>query len=682
VELAAGESRRITFVLAAGASRADALGTIERFRDPEAIDAGFSAAQSAARERLERLALSLDDADAANALAGALLYGDPRLTAPADVLQSAGSDAQVRAELGIPGARAVVTVRCDEPGAARQWERLLSLHRYWREHGVDSHLVALGAPPSLEASEPGVHVAGAWDGAARAALEAGARIAVCDASLANLIQPLDPSTAGAGDDGLARGEVPPRRRAPRRVRETLHFDNGYGGFSADGREYVVRLDALRHGGHRRPPLPWVNVIANPGFGTLVSESGAGCTWCGNSREHRITPWSNDPLLDPHGETLHVVESATGAMWSPMPGPSPHPSAYEVRHGLGYSVYRLEAEGVRHETLVTVDREAPVKLVRVRLTNLGEEPRALALVWQARLVLGSEDSVARRTLTSRDVSSGALLARNPAAGAWSGAVAFSHVVTSEPAEQTFTTDRTAFLGRQAHASRPRALRNAGAFDGATGAMHDPCFAWRVAFTLEAGQSREVAFLLGEGADEAAAAELAARFSTPESIAGATSGAREAWDALVSRVQISTPAPELDLMVNGWLPYQTLSCRLWGRSAFYQSGGAYGFRDQLQDSMSLLALEPGRARAQIVLNAQHQFAEGDVLHWWHPPLSQGMRTRFADDLLWLPFLTAHYLHTPATGACSTSPHGSSPRASWPPARTRSTWSRAIRRERERL
>jgi len=643
VQLAAGESRRITFVLAAGASRAEAIGAMARFGDPAAIDAGFSAAQSAARERLERLGLSPDDADAANALAGALLYGDPRLAAPAGVLQSAGSDTQVRAELGIAGSRAVVTVRCDEPAAARHWERLTRLHRYWRELGVESHLVALGAAPTLAASEPGVHVAGAWDRAARSALEAGARIAVCEATLACLLKPLEPAAASASDDGPARGEVPPRRRAPRRVRETLHFDNGYGGFSADGREYVVRLDALRHGGHRRPPLPWVNVIANPGFGTLVSESGAGFTWSGNSREHRLTPWANDPLLDPHGETLHLVESATGATWSPLPGPAPHPSAYEVRHGLGYTVYRLEAESLRHETLVTVDREAPVKLVRVRLTNLGEEPRALALVWQARLVLGSDDSVARRTLTSRDATSGALLARNPAAGAWSGAVAFSHAVTGDAAELAFTTDRTAFLGRQAHASRPRALRTPGAFDGATGAMHDPCFAWRVAFTLEAGESREVAFLLGEGADEAAAVALAARFSTADSIATATSGAREAWDALVSRVQIATPSRELDLMVNGWLPYQTLSCRLWGRSAFYQSGGAYGFRDQLQDAMSLLALEPERSRAQIVLNAQHQFAEGDVLHWWHPPLSQGMRTRFADDLLWLPFLTAHYLRT---------------------------------------
>ncbi len=645
VDLAPGASCRITFVLAAGATRANALGALANFRDDASADRAFSAAQSAARVELERLALSPEEAETAASLAGALLYGDPRLAAPEEVMRTAGSDTSVRTALGIADARPVVTVRCDEPGAAAHWERLTRMHRYWSTHGIESALVALGAAPPLGSREAGVLVAIALDPAARLALEAGARIVVCDATLPRLERPLEVAPETSAADGTRSGELPPRRRAPRRVREALRFDNGYGGFSADGLEYVVRLDSLRHGGHRRPPQPWVNVIANPRFGTLVSESGAGFTWSGNSREHRLTPWANDPLLDPPGETLHVLDRSSGLAWSPMPGPSPHPSAYEVRHGLGYTVYRLEAESLRHETLVTVDREAPVKLVRVRLTNLDGEPRELSLVWQARLVLGPDNTIARRIVTSHDAESGALLARNPASGAWSDAMTFSRVVPGGEADLAFTTDRAAFLGRQGSAARPRAVRVSAAFDGATGPMHDPCFAWCVTFALAPGESREIAFVLGEGADEAEARSLATRFSTAEAVTQATTGTREAWDALVSRVQVSTPAPELDLMVNGWLPYQTLSCRLWGRSALYQSGGAYGFRDQLQDALSLMPLAPERARAQIVLNAQHQFAEGDVLHWWHPPLSQGMRTRFADDLLWLPFLTATYLR--ATG-----------------------------------
>jgi cyclic beta-1,2-glucan synthetase len=641
VELASGEKKRVTFVLAAGVTRGDALASVARFRDASAIESAFSAAQAAARELHESLGLSPQDAEQAAALAGALLYGDPALSARLETAGEPGSDAAVRSSLGIPGSHAVVTVRCDEPGAAAEWETLARMHRHWRAHGIESALVALGAAPNLASRAPGVHVAASLEARARQALEAGARIAVTEATLARVKQPLEPGH-GSDASGAARVESPPRRRPPRREREALRFENGHGGFSADGREYVVRLDALRHGGHRHPPLPWVNVIANAAFGTLVSESGAGFTWSGNSREHRLTPWSNDPLLDPHGETLHLLDPGSGLAWSPLPGPAPHPAAYEVRHGLGYSVFQLEAESLRHETLVTVDASLPVKLVRVRLTNRGEEPRALVLIWQAKLVLGPDETLARRTVTAFDAASGAMLARNPAAGAWSDAVAFARAVTGGAAELAHTTDRAAFLGRQGHAASPRALRVSAAWNGAAGPMHDPCFAWRVAFTLAPGESRDIAFVLGEGADEAQARALAELFSTPETVEASATAARERWRALVSRVQVETPVPELDLMVNGWLPYQTLSCRLWGRSAFYQSGGAYGFRDQLQDATSLLALDPDLARAQIVLNASHQFAEGDVLHWWHPPLSQGMRTRFADDLLWLPYLIATYLH----------------------------------------
>jgi cyclic beta-1,2-glucan synthetase len=437
----------------------------------------------------------------------------------------------------------------------------------------------------------------------------------------------------------------PRRRGRRREREVLQHDNGYGGFSADGREYVIHLDALRHGAHRCPPLPWVNVIANERFGTLVSETGAGFTWCGNSREHRLTPWSNDPVLDPHGELLYVVDDASGEAWSPLPGPLPHPASYETRHGLGFSRFRLEAEDLEHDTRVSVHRDAPLKFVRVRLTNRGAEQKRLSLVSCARLVLGSENGAARRTVTGRDSRTGALLATNPGAGAWSAAIAFSQVLAPDGAAIAVTTDRATFMGRHGQAARPDALRGAAAFDGATGPMHDPCFAWHVTFELLPGESADTVFLLGEAPDESELRSLLERFPDAAAVERAESEASAAWDALVSQIRIETPAPELDLMVNAWLPYQTLSCRIWGRSAFYQSGGAFGFRDQLQDALSLLPLAPARAREQILLNAAHQFPEGDVLHWWHPPDSQGMRTRFADDLLWLPYLAATYVR--ATG-----------------------------------
>ena len=648
--LAPGEERRWTFVLAAGPTRASALAPLEVLATADAIDAARAGCQAAARERLDHSGLGGEDAEAADLLSAALLYGDPRLRAPDDILRSAGDDVAVRGALGIGRATPVVVVRFDEPGAAGSWERLRHALGHWRHHGIDAALVAVGGTPAPVPGEPGVVVAGALEPAARSALEAGASIVAREATHALLRSPA-PAEA-TPEQGRGPRAAPPRRRGPRREREALHFDNGYGGFTADGREYVVRVDPLRSGGHRLPPLPWVNVIANARFGSLVSESGAGFTWSGNSREHRLTPWSNDPLLDPHGEALYVEDLASGAAWSPLPGPLPHPGAYEVRHGLGASTFRLDADAIEHDTRITVDAEAPVKLVRVRLANRDAVRRELSLVAFARLELGASLRDGRRVVTEHDPRSGALLARNPASGDWRDAVAFSRIVTGHGATITWTTDRAAFVGAGGAPSHARALGTPGVFDGATGPMHDPCFAWRVTFALEPGETREVTLVLGEGADTGEVRSLLERFATPDAVEASAAAARERWNALVSRVRIDTPVPELDLMVNAWLPYQTLSCRLWGRSAFYQSGGAFGFRDQLQDALSLLMLAPGLAREQILLHARHQFVEGDVLHWWHPAfgagtqaVGRGMRTRFADDLLWLPYLAATYVR--ATG-----------------------------------
>jgi cyclic beta-1,2-glucan synthetase len=643
--LAPGEQRRWTFLLAAGASRDEALATLSRLERDADIDAALSEAPVRARGELERLGIGPDDADAFSALAGVLLYGDPRLRAAEDTLRHAGDDAPVRAALGIPARSPLVVVRGEEPGAEVEWDRMRRAIGFWRAHGIAAELAGVGGRLGARDDEPGVRVAGALDEPDRHALEAGAHIVVRAATRPLLRSLFPDEPARAGDRVVAPLPGVPRRRGRRREREALLEENGYGGFSTDGREYVIHVDALHNGAHRCPPLPWVNVIANERFGTLVSESGAGFTWSGNSREHRLTPWFNDPVLDPHGELLYVVDDASGAAWSPLPGPLPHPAAYETRHGLGYSRFLLDAEDLAHDTRVSVHRDAPVKFVRVRLTNRGRELRRVSLVSCARLVLGSDNRAARRTVTERDAHTGALLAVNAAAGPWSGAIAFSQVLAPDGAAIAVTTDRAAFMGRHGPASRPAALRGAAAFDGVTGPMHDPCFAWHVTFELPPGESADTVFLLGEAQDVLELRSLLARFPDPAAVALAESEASTAWDALVSRVRIETPAPELDLMVNAWLPYQTLSCRIWGRSAFYQSGGAFGFRDQLQDALSLLPLAPARAREQIVLNAGHQFPEGDVLHWWHPPRSQGMRTRFADDLLWLPYLTATYVR--ATG-----------------------------------
>jgi N,N'-diacetylchitobiose phosphorylase len=423
--------------------------------------------------------------------------------------------------------------------------------------------------------------------------------------------------------------------------EPLRCFNGLGGFSDDGTEYVIRLRE-RAGSLRLPPLPWVNCIANEEAGCLVSERGTMHTWAANSRENRLTPWYNDPVSDPYGEALWLRDEESGAVWSPLPGPAPAPGGHEVRHGFGYTRFRHASGELLQETTVFVPRALPVRIARVRFTNQSAGPRRISLYACAQLVLGGLRQETRGLIRTESGSEPhLLLARNPERAEFAGRVAFAAGVAAGDVAWQTTTDRAAFLGTAPGGGTAQAVLSGANLDGRTGDVPDACFAQRATFTLAAGEAFECALLLGEAADEAAALACVAQLDSLLAVDHALAEVREWWRTLLGRVQVRTPVPALDLMVNGWLCYQNLVCRMWARTAFYQSGGAYGFRDQLQDSSALLWLDPGITRRQIVLHAGHQFPEGDVLHWWHPPLSKGIRTRFADDLLWLPYVTAHYI-----------------------------------------
>ena len=421
--------------------------------------------------------------------------------------------------------------------------------------------------------------------------------------------------------------------------------NGLGGFAGGGREYVIRLELSADRLPVPPPRPWSNVIANEGFGFLISETGAGYTWAVNSREHRITPWYNDPLTDPIGEAIYLRDEETGEVWSPLPAPMPNGRDYEVRHGLGYTSFRHESAELLQETTLFVAPEDPVKITRLVLTNRSSRPRLVKVTSFARLVLGVLPDDGRLQVETEVVGeSSDLLARNPMAEEFAARVAFAAVVAPTGASSVVgSTDRASFLGPGGACDRPAAVLNAEGLVPRSGAGLDPCFAHQLVLELAPGARSEACFLLGEERGRAEALALIARYRQADAIPRAWEANLARWNALSSRLQIRTPAPDLDAMINAWLPYQVLSCRLWGRSALYQSGGAFGFRDQLQDASALLYLDPSVTRAQILLHAAHQFVEGDVLHWWHPPLSKGIRTRFADDLLWLPYLTAHYVAT---------------------------------------
>ena len=482
----------------------------------------------------------------------------------------------------------------------------------------DAALAAVRRYPDVGAAERAFGTGG----------ETGETIVPPPASRGGAHRPLEPRDG----DGAS---VPPSGAEP------LRFFNGHGGFAEDGSEYVIRVAAGARDG-ALPPLPWVNVVANEEAGFIASETGAGCTWAANSRENRVTPWSNDPVSDPHGEALWVRDDEAGVFWSPMPGPVPGAGAYEVRHGFGYTRFTHEGMGIAHDVVQFVPRSGPVKLTRVRLTNTGDRPRRLSLASYAHLVLGVfPHETGAHVVTEHDPATGAILAANPERGEFSGRVAFAAIAGGGDDERSLTADRLAFLGAGGTVASPAALRADGPLDGRTGGGLEPCAAFLHTFALQPGETAERVVLLGEAEDRDAARALLATYATPSAAAAALEDVRAFWQELLGRVQVETPAPELDLMANGWLAYQNLSCRVWGRSAFYQSGGAYGFRDQLQDASALVYLDPALTRRQIVLHAAHQFAEGDVLHWWHPPTSKGMRTRFADDLLWLPYIASFYV-----------------------------------------
>lgn len=444
------------------------------------------------------------------------------------------------------------------------------------------------------------------------------------------------ATSGRAARMMSRNEDP----------DELGFFNGYGGFSGAGDEYVIRLE---HGpnGLDLPPLPWVNVVANQEIGFLASEIGAGYTWAGNSRLNRLTPWYNDAVGDPHGEAVYVRDDETGAFWSPVPGPAPGAGSYETRHGFGYTRFRHQSQGLEQDVWQLVAPDDPVKLTRVRLRNASDRPRRITVYGYQEWVLGGGWEARPHVQAEPDPETGAILARNPHTQDHETAVAFATVGGPAGAARGATASRPAFIGSGTVAG-PSAVRRGARPDPASASGDDACAATWIELPLEPGGTAECVLVLGQAVSLDAARSLARQYAEPPGVEQALAEVRARWQELLGRIRVETPSPGLNLMLNGWLPYQDLSCRVHGRSAFYQSGGAYGYRDQLQDVTGLIHLAPELARRQILIHASHQFPEGDVLHWWHPPAGRGIRTRFSDDLLWLPYVTGFYLDVTGDGA----------------------------------
>jgi cellobiose phosphorylase len=413
----------------------------------------------------------------------------------------------------------------------------------------------------------------------------------------------------------------------------LIFQNGLGGFTGDGREYVITLQP-----GQMTPAPWVNVLANPSFGTVVSESGGAYTWGENAHEFRLTPWSNDPVQDTTGEAFFLRDEQTGQFWSPTPLPARGAMPYVVRHGFGYTVFEHTENGIACELWIYVATDAPVKFTVLKLRNVSGRLRRVSVTGYWEWVLGDlRQKSLLHVQTEVDLKTGALLARNYYNTEFPDRIAFIDV---NDGTRTLTGDRKEFLGRNGGLTQPAALKRA-RLSGTVGAGLDPCGAVQVAFDLGDGQEREVSFRLGVGRNSGEVQYLIQRFRRADASRIALDAVHAYWNRTLGTVNVETPDPAVNVMANGWLLYQTLSCRVWGRTGFYQSGGAYGFRDQLQDVMALVHAEPALTREHLLRAAAHQFREGDVQHWWHPPSGRGVRTHFSDDFLWLPYATCRYV-----------------------------------------
>ncbi len=417
----------------------------------------------------------------------------------------------------------------------------------------------------------------------------------------------------------------------------LVFDNGLGGFSADGREYVTYLAP-----GESTPAPWINVVASPNFGFTVSETGGGYTWWGNSQENRLTPWSNDPVADPPGEAIYLRDEETAEVWSPAPMPCPAPAPYLIRHGAGYSVFEHNSHGLKQRLQLFAVPDAPVKVVQLHLENTWALTRRITATFYAEWVLGvTRDAAQQYVVSEYDGDHQALLVHNRYNTEFGERVAF---VAANKRLHGLTADRGEFLGRLGNRSHPAALDRVGLASAVQPGV-DPCAALQLHVDLKPGQAEEVYFLVGQGANREEALRLVEQYQDAAQVDSAWKQTNQFWESLLGSVQVQTPDPAMNLMLNRWLLYPTLACRLWGRSALYQSSGAFGFRDQLQDVMALVHAAPHLAREHILEAAKHQFDAGDALHWWHPPSGRGVRTRSSDDLLWLPYVTAHYVS--ATG-----------------------------------
>jgi len=653
-------SARIAFWTLVAPSRGEALDLVDRHHSVMAFDRATTLAWTQAQVQLRHLGIGAGDAHLYQRLANRVLYSDPTLRPSSEALKRGGGAASLLWPHGISGDLPIVLVRVDETSDHDIVRQLLLAHEYWRMKQLSADLVILDESPpsygqdfpvSLEALVRASRLRPKPPGEGAQGAVFVLRAELVSIEVRNLLQTAARAVLVGNRGSLSeqvrralepkRPASPPSRRLPAVTpsptatpRPALEFFNGLGGFANDGREYVATLEAGQW-----TPAPWVNVISNPLFGFQISVEGGGSTWSLNSQQNHLTPWSNDPVSDAPGEAIYVRDEDSGELWGPTALPiREEGSSYVARHGQGYSRFEHSSHGISLELLQYVPVDDPIKISRLKVTDHSGRRRRLSVTAYAEWVLGaSRGASAPFVVTEIEAETGAMLARNPWNNEFGQRVAFADLAGRQ---LSWTGDRTEFLGRNGTLNRPAALAGATPLSNRVGAGLDPCGALQTRLELPANGTTEIVFFLGEAATAAETQALVKEYRSADldAVLGAVVGQ---WNDALGTVQVTTPDRSMDLLLNRWLLYQTLACRVWARAGFYQASGAYGFRDQLQDVMALCVARPKVAREHLLRAAARQFAEGDVQHWWLPESGRGIRTRVTDDRGWLAYVVAHYV-----------------------------------------
>ncbi|MEQ1528271.1 MAG: glucoamylase family protein [Methylococcales bacterium] len=659
VRLEAGATEHLTFTTLVAETREAVQELADKYHNLAVWERVSALAWTHAQVQLHYLRTKPDEALLFQNLANRLIFADPSLRPFGKLMQLNTMNVTGLWRYGISGDRPIALLRVTDPEDRPIVDQLLRAHEYWCIKGLAIDLIILNEKEISYVDDlQSLLVNMVRENQARSTqyehgsrgeifvmridqLSVDERLLLQTAARAMLV-----SNRGTLAEQLLRHPRPIAALVSPKVLPKLHaespalavphleFFNGLGGFAEDGREYVIVLEKSHW-----TPAPWVNVIANAEFGFIVSELGSGCTWSGNSRQNQLTPWSNDPVCDAPGEVFYIRDDETNELWTPTALPIRVDNAsYLIRHGQGYSRFEHASHDIHSDLLQFVSPDDPIKISILTLTNQSGRTRKLTVAGYVEWVLGASRSVtAAHVITELDPDTGAMFACNPWDQEFGQRIAFADLGGLQTA---WTGNRTEFIGRNGSLDAPIGLLNRKGLRSRVGAGLDPCAALKTAIELAPNAKIEIVFLLGQGNDRAHASDLVKRYrATPT--AGVFAQVKQSWQQILEKVQIKTPDRELDLLLNHWLLYQTLSCRMWARAGFYQVGGAFGFRDQLQDSMALVVTRPDLSRAHLLRAAGRQFAEGDVQHWWHPPTGRGVRTRFSDDRVWLAFVTNHYI-----------------------------------------